>query len=128
MAKKTLFVVIKPRRHLVGVLAFDDMVLSDLAIPCDVFGRVRDPDGQPLYDCLSAACGEKSGSEHLSLEVPWRISRLQRASTIIVPSISPVDRLVPDELIRALQRAIARGRPCDLHLLRRVRACPYRVR
>ena len=113
---------------MVGVLAFDDMVLSDLAIPCDVFGRVRDPDGQPLYDVRVCGVRREIRSEHLSLEVPWRISRLQRASTIIVPGISPVDRLVPDELIRALQRAIARGRPCDLHLLRRVRACPYRVR
>ena len=33
-----------------AVLAFDDVVLTDLAIPCDVFGRVRDPDRQPLYD------------------------------------------------------------------------------
>jgi hypothetical protein len=41
--------------------------------------------------------------------VPWRLSTLQRASTIIVPGIYPVDRLVPDELIRALQRAIAPG-------------------
>ena len=92
-----------------GVLAFDDMVLSDLAIPCDVFGRVRVPDGQPLYDVRVCGVRREIRSEHLSLEVPWRISRLQRASTIIVPSISPVDRLVPDELIRALQRAIARG-------------------
>ena len=109
VAKKTLFAAIKPRRHLVAVLAFDDVILSDLAIPCDVFGRVRDPDGQPLYDVRVCGVRRKIRSEHLSLDVPWRLSTLQRARTIIVPGIYRVDGPVPDELIRALQRAIARG-------------------
>ena len=111
-----------------AVLAFDDVVLTDLAIPCDVFGRVRNPDGQPLYDVRVCGVQREIRSEHLSLEVPWRLSTLQRASTIIVPGIYPVDRLVRDELIRALQRGHRTGRPCGLDLLRRVRACPYRVR
>ena len=85
------------------------MVLTDLAIACNVFGRVRDPDGQPLYDVRVCDVRREIRSEQLSLEVPWRLSTLRRASTIIVSGIYPVDRLVPDELIRALQRAIARG-------------------
>jgi transcriptional regulator GlxA family with amidase domain len=43
------------------------------------------------------------------LDVPWRLASLQRASTVIVPGIEPIDRLVPEELIRALRGAIARG-------------------
>ena len=56
-------------------------------------------------------CGvrRKVRSEHLHLEVPWRLSALQRATTIIVPGIYPIDRPVSEELIRVLQRAIARG-------------------
>ena len=79
-----------------AVLAFDDVVLTDLAIPCDVVGRVRNPDGQPLYDVRVCGVRREIRSEHLSLEVPWRLSTLQRASTIIVPGIYRVDRLVPE--------------------------------
>jgi transcriptional regulator GlxA family with amidase domain len=104
-----LFTGFKPKSHLVAVLAFDDVVLSDLATPCDVFGRVRDHDGQPRYDVRVCGVRRKTKSEHVSLEVPWGLSTLQRASTIIVPGIFPADRPISDELIRALQRAVRRG-------------------
>jgi transcriptional regulator GlxA family with amidase domain len=48
-------------------------------------------------------------TEHLRLDVPWRLATLRRADTIIVPGIYPMDRPVPEELIRALRRATARG-------------------
>ena len=111
VAKKTLFAGFAPRarRHIVAVLAFDGVVLSDLATPCDVFGRVRDSEARLPYDVR--VCGPRSGisTEHLKLEVPWRLTTLRRADTIIVPGIDPLDRSVPEELIRALRRAIARG-------------------
>ena len=109
MAGKTLFAGFKPKRHLVAVLAFDDVVLSDLATPCDVFGRVRDHDGRPRYEVRVCGVRRKIRSEHLSLDVPWGLSTLQRASTIVVPGIYPADRPIPEELIRALQRAVRRG-------------------
>jgi transcriptional regulator GlxA family with amidase domain len=109
VAKKTVFVGFKPKCHLVAVLAFDDVVLSDLATPCDVFGRVRDSQGRPRYDVRICGVRKKIRSEHVSLEVPWRLSTLQRATTIIVPGIFPIDGPVSQELIRALRRAISRG-------------------
>jgi transcriptional regulator GlxA family with amidase domain len=93
----------------VAVLAFDDVVLSDLATPCDVFGRVRDHNGKPPYDVRVCGLRRKIRSEHLSLQVPCGLSTLQRASTIIVPGIYPADCPVSEELISALQRAIRRG-------------------
>jgi transcriptional regulator GlxA family with amidase domain len=93
----------------VAVVAFEGVVLSDLATPCDVFGRVRDSDGRPGYDVRVCGVRRKVRSEHLILDVPWSLNTLQHAGTIIVPGIDPIDSAVPDELIHALRRAIARG-------------------
>jgi transcriptional regulator GlxA family with amidase domain len=98
-----------PRRHLVAVLAFDGVVLSDLATPCDVFGRVRDSTGKLQYEVRVCGCRKRVASEHLSFEAPWALTTLQHADTIVVPGIDPIDRSVPEGLIRALRRAIARG-------------------
>jgi transcriptional regulator GlxA family with amidase domain len=97
----------------VAVLAFDGVVMSDLATPCDVFGRVRDSSGRRHYDVrvcgLSRRMSRRITSEHLSIEVRCTLAALRRAGTIVVPGIDPIDRSVPEELIRALRRAIARG-------------------
>ena len=96
-------------RHVVAVVAFDGVVLSDLAIPCEIFGRVRDPKGRCPYEVRVCGSRRKIRSEHLSLVVPWRLASLQRAGTVIVPGIDQIDRPAPGELLRALERAIARG-------------------
>jgi transcriptional regulator GlxA family with amidase domain len=98
-----------PQRHLVAVVAFDGVVLSDLAAPCDVFGRVRDSKGVRPYEVRICGCRSKIVSEHLSFEAPWPLATLRGADTIIVPGIDPLDRAMPEELIRALRRAIERG-------------------
>ena len=92
-----------------AIVGFDGVVLSDLATPCDVFGRVRDADGRPRYDVRVCGVRRTVRSEHLRLEVPWKVSTLQRAGTVIVPGIDPIDSAVPNEVIHALRRAIARG-------------------
>ena len=52
MAEKTVFAGIKPaaKRHLIAVLAFDGVVLGDLATPCEVFGLARRADGRSPYE------------------------------------------------------------------------------
>jgi transcriptional regulator GlxA family with amidase domain len=92
----------------VAVLAFDGVVLSDLATPCDIFGQVRDSKGKHRYD-VRVCGGRKVASEHLSFEAPWPLATLQHADTIVVPGIDSVDRSVPEGVIRALRRAIAGG-------------------
>ena len=116
MAKKTLSAGFAPnraaraiRRRVVAVLAFDGVVLSDLATPCDVFGRVRDSEGRRPYDVRVCGLLSRITSEHLSVAVRWPLTTLQRAETVIVPGIDPIDRSVPEELIRALRRAVAGG-------------------
>ena len=97
------------RRHLVAVLAFDGVVLGDLASPCDVFGLVRDSKGNRRYEVRVCGCRRRISSEHLGFEAPWSLATVRHANTIIVPGINPVDRCLPEELIRALRRVIARG-------------------
>ena len=109
VAKKTTFAGFKPKRHVVAVLAFDGVVLSDIATPCDIFGNVRDSKGECRYEVRICGSRRKIRSAHVSLDVPWRLASLQRAGTVIVPGIDEIDRPVPRELLQALQRAIARG-------------------
>jgi len=92
-----------------AVLAFDEVVLGVLATPCDVFGLVRDSKGNRQYEVRVCGCRGRVASEHLGFEAPWSLATLRYADTIVVPGIDPVDRCLPEELIRALRRAIARG-------------------
>ena len=96
------------RRHRVCVVAFDGVVLGDLATPCDVFGRARGTDGRVPYDVRICSMTPKVRSEHVTLEVPWRLSSLNRADTVIVPGIDDLDREIPQPLLRAMRRAVER--------------------
>ena len=116
MAKKTTIagfaptgVKRPPRKHLVAVLAFDGVVVSDLATPCDIFGRVQDPRGRRRYEVRVCGLGRRIRSEHLCLALRWSIGTLRQADTIVVPGIDPIDHPVTEEVIRALRRAIRRG-------------------
>src|SRR5215468_10372620 len=103
VAKKTIFAGIGPRprrqppRRLVAVVAFDGVVLGDLATPCEVFGRARDADGKPLYDVRVCSLRRAVQSAHVRLTVPWRLDVLRRAGTVIVPGIDDLDRAIPDD-------------------------------
>ena len=96
-------------RHLVAVVAFDGVVLGDLATPCEVFGRARDSKGRPPYDVRVCCAAREVKSTHLALRVPWRLSCLRRADTVIVPGIDDLDRPFPEPLLRAIRRAAERG-------------------
>jgi transcriptional regulator GlxA family with amidase domain len=116
VARKTLFAGIKPkrthartRRRLVAVVAFDGVVLGDLSTPCEVFGRARNADGSPSYEVRVCSAGPEVESEHVTLKVPWRLSSLKRADTVVVPGLDDPDRTMPQELLRSLSRAIDRG-------------------
>jgi len=93
----------------VAVLAFDGVVLGDLATPCDLFGLARDGYGMPAYDVRVCGIGRKAKSAHVSLEVAWRLSSMRHADTIIVPGIDDLERPIPEPITQALRRARERG-------------------
>jgi len=97
------------RRRLVAVVAFDGVVLGDLATPCEVFGRVRDRKGSPLYELRICSVQPVIESEYLALKVRWRLSSLKRADMVIVPGVDDLDRSLPKELLRAVRGAVDHG-------------------
>jgi transcriptional regulator GlxA family with amidase domain len=90
-------------------VAFDGVVLGDLSTPCEIFGRARNADGGVSYEVRVCSRGPEIESEHVTLNVPWRLSSLNRAGTIIVPGMDHLERVVPEELLRSLRRAVDRG-------------------
>ncbi len=115
MAKKTVFAGFKPTRrrfptgpHRVAVVAFDGVVLGDLATPLEVFALARHAEGRPCYEVRTCSQQPQIESGHLTLQVPWRLSSLKRADTVIVPGIDNLDRPIPEELLRALRAAVSR--------------------
>jgi transcriptional regulator GlxA family with amidase domain len=93
----------------VAVVAFDGVVLGDLATPCELFGRVRGPDGRAPYEVRVCSLLPDVETEHVRLRVPWRLSSLRRADTVIVPGLDDIDRALPEALLRAIRGAVARG-------------------
>lgn len=95
--------------HKVAVLAYDGVVLGDLATPLEMFGRVRDADGKPCYDVRVCGVSEEVQSEHLHLRVPRRLSSVAYCDTVLVPGIDPLERTIPTSILRALRLASERG-------------------
>jgi transcriptional regulator GlxA family with amidase domain len=96
-------------KHRVAVLAYDGVVLGDLATPLEILGRVRDAQGRACYGIRVCGVAEDVESEHLRLRVPWRLSSMARAETVIVPGIDQLGRVIPPAIIRALRSASERG-------------------
>jgi transcriptional regulator GlxA family with amidase domain len=115
VAQKTLSAGFKPNartrrpRHRVAVVAFDGVVLGDLATPCDVFGLARDGYGMPAYEVRVCSIAPKVTSAHVSLDVTWRLSSVSHADTIVVPGMDDLGRPIPEPITQALRRARERG-------------------
>lgn len=90
-------------------MAFDGVVLGDLATPCEVFGRAADASGDSLYDVRVCSLRPTVESTHLHLTIPWRLTTLSRATTVIVPGIADLDGSIPAAVVAALRRAVQRG-------------------
>ena len=91
-----------------AVVAFDGVVLGDLSTACEIFALARMKDGRTPYDVR--VCSESPGVEsmHVELRVPWRLSSLARADTVIVPGIADLDLPIPPVVLRAIRRAADR--------------------
>lgn len=95
--------------HRVVVVAPEGVIAFDLSTPCEVFGRVRLPGGQPGYRVRVAGVAKEVDAGAFRLRAPHKLSELGRADTIILPGIYDVSAPVPEALVRAVQRAAARG-------------------
>lgn len=95
--------------HRIAVLAFDGVVLGDLSVPLEIFGRVRDASGRPCYEVRVCSISAEVRSEHLSLHVPLRLSVVRQADTVIVPGIDNPSRPIPPAILRTLRSSFERG-------------------
>jgi transcriptional regulator GlxA family with amidase domain len=95
--------------HKIGVIAMQRLIPYDLTIACEVFGRLVDAGGRPLYEVK--VCGEAQIVEAraFNLVVPFGLSALRSVDTIIVPGIEDVSVEVPRAVVRLLQAASRRG-------------------
>jgi transcriptional regulator GlxA family with amidase domain len=95
----------------VGVAAFGEVAIFELAVPCEVFGIDRSDMGVPGYDLR--VCGVAPGPLHtgggFSMSPRYGLRTLERCDTIVVPAWKPVDDEPPAPLLRALRRAHDRG-------------------
>ncbi len=95
--------------HTVAVLALDHVVAFDMAVPIDVFGRVRLPDSRRPYRVRVCGVTPEVAGDAFSLSVPWGLEALADADTIIVPGCSEHAGPPPEEALEALRTAAARG-------------------
>jgi transcriptional regulator GlxA family with amidase domain len=94
--------------HVVAVAAFDGVNPFDLAIPCEVFGRVR-LDGRTPYRVRVCGVTRTVDAGPFTLRTETGLAALARADTVIVPGVADPAAAVPPPLVRALRRAHAKG-------------------
>ena len=114
VARKTISEGISPIRagqtkHRVAVIASHGVVLGDLAIPLEIFGRVRDREGRACYDVRVCGITKMVESEHVRLSIRWRLTWAARADTIIVPGIDRLERTIPAAILHLLRNASKHG-------------------
>jgi transcriptional regulator GlxA family with amidase domain len=96
-------------KHVVAVLALDDVVPFDLATPCEVFGRARLRDGRPAYDVRVCGVKRTVDAGWFAMKLRNGLDALARAHTVILPGIADVSKPVPKAALDAIRRAHARG-------------------
>src|SRR6185436_10522121 len=95
--------------HVVAVAAFDGVNPFDLAIPCEVFARVRLADGRCPYRVRVCGVKKTVDAGAFAVRTEADLTTLERAGTVVVPGVEDVTSSVPAALVRALQRAAGNG-------------------
>lgn len=95
--------------HSVAILATHGVVAYDLAIPCEVFGRVRLAD--PGREYRVQVCGESPEvrARGFNIRAPWTLVDLACADTVIVPGVDDPAAPIPAAIVDALNAAWANG-------------------
>jgi transcriptional regulator GlxA family with amidase domain len=95
--------------HTVAILALDQTVAFDMAIPVEVFGRVRLPDGRHPYRVRVCGTRPEVPTETFTIRAPWGLDGLAGADTVIVPGRDEDAGPPPTEALDALRDAAERG-------------------
>ncbi|WP_394824658.1 GlxA family transcriptional regulator [Pendulispora albinea] len=95
--------------HALVIVALDGVIPSDLSMPCDVFGRVRLPDGRPGYQVRVCGVSGEVNAGAFQVRVRWGLSEFGRADTIVLPGVADPTQPVPAKLVKAIRAAAASG-------------------
>ncbi len=99
--------------HRIAVLALDQVIAFDLAIPLQIFDAARLADGTPAYDvmvCAAAHTAATSGEHRqFTFRAPYRLDDALRADTIVVPGLSALDGPPSRRALDVLRTAAERG-------------------
>ncbi len=95
--------------HTVAVLALDDVIPSDLAMPIDVFARTRLPGERAGYRVRVCAATDEVDAGAFSLRAPHGLDALADADTVVVPGVHDPSAPVREDVLRALRAAAAAG-------------------
>lgn len=87
----------------------DQTVVFDMAVPVEVFGRVRLPDGRRPYRVRTCGTQEQVPTETFTIQTPSGLDALADADTVIVPGCSETAGPPPVEALEALRDAAAHG-------------------
>jgi transcriptional regulator GlxA family with amidase domain len=95
--------------HIVAILALDGVCPGDLAIPWEVFSRVRLAGGEAAYDVRVCGQARDVSAGAFILRAPWQLAETSRADTLIVPGVDNPALAIPTEVIDAVRAAYDRG-------------------
>ena len=87
----------------------DQTVVFDMAIPVEMFGRARLPDGRRPYRVRACGTGPEVPTEAFTILAPWGLEALADADTVIVPGRSETAGPPPASGLDALRAAADRG-------------------
>jgi transcriptional regulator GlxA family with amidase domain len=105
----------EPAVHRIAVVAVDDVVAFDLAVPSQVFAAATRPDRVPLYRTVVCSAGGRpvATSAGFAAAVTHDLSALAEAGTVIVPGSEGYSDAthgrVDGEVLDALRSAAGRG-------------------
>jgi transcriptional regulator GlxA family with amidase domain len=93
--------------HHVVALVVPDVILFDLAIPAEIFGRAVERDRYDFTVCTEQP-GAVQSTSGFNLDIGSGLGAMEGADTVIVPGFFPRHDPSP-VVIAALHRASARG-------------------
>jgi transcriptional regulator GlxA family with amidase domain len=96
-------------RVVVVVVVLDSVVPSDLAIPCDIFSRMRVADDRHGYRVRVCGLAKRVDAGLFTIVPHYGLGELSRADTIVLPGLSDLSSPIPKPLIDALRKAARRG-------------------
>jgi transcriptional regulator GlxA family with amidase domain len=95
--------------HVVAVVALDGVNPFDLSIPCEVFGRVRLPDGRAPYQVRVCGVAKTVDAGLFEVRTGSGLRDLAGADTLIVPGVAEPTLPVPRALVASLRAAATNG-------------------